>query len=220
MSCLNLSTRPFYNERAVHIVLALLAVALVAISVFNARELFQLSQRQTELQTAIATADAQARELRQRATRLRSQLDQADLEAVLQASREANALIDRRTFSWTGLLNDLEATLPGDVRLTAVQPKEDKGVFVIALGVIARRPEDINEFIERLEKTRSFSNLLTSEESPSEEGGVRATVVGQYAPAGRAPGEAPATGAAPAAPAAGGGAPAAVASAPAPGGRS
>ena len=38
------------------------------------------------------------------------------------AAQEANALIDQRTFSWTELFNQIEATLPPDVMLTSVRP--------------------------------------------------------------------------------------------------
>ena len=38
------------------------------------------------------------------------------------AAREANLLIDRRTFSWTELFNQFEATLPADVRISTITP--------------------------------------------------------------------------------------------------
>ena len=41
---------------------------------------------------------------------------------VANAAREANGIIDQRAFSWSGLFEQFEATLPPDVRITAVAP--------------------------------------------------------------------------------------------------
>jgi len=47
-------------------------------------------------------------------------------EAAFKLAREANALIDRRTFSWTELLNQFQSTLPPDVRIAGVAPQIDE----------------------------------------------------------------------------------------------
>ena len=41
----NLATRPFYNERAVQVLLVIAAVAVAAISVFNARQLYAFTSK-------------------------------------------------------------------------------------------------------------------------------------------------------------------------------
>ena len=45
----NLSTRPFYNERAVHLVLALAALVILAVTVLNLVEVVRLSRENTAL---------------------------------------------------------------------------------------------------------------------------------------------------------------------------
>jgi Tfp pilus assembly protein PilN len=177
---LNLATRPFYNERALHILLAVLAVLLVVVSVFNAREVVRLSARQTALRAEVEAEEARARDVRQRATTLRAQLEPVELEQVLAAAREANTLIDRRTFSWTQLFNHLETTLPPDVMLTAVRPRATKDGFTVSLGVLGRSIDDIDAFLQKLEQTRAFSELLSQEEAPEDSGLIRATLVGRY----------------------------------------
>ena len=47
-------------------------------------------------------------------------------------------LIDKRTFSWTGLLNRLEATLPDNVRLQSIRPGTDSTNTPVALRLRAR----------------------------------------------------------------------------------
>ena len=53
---INLATRPFYNERVVHYAIALLALTLIAGSVFNVMRIIELSRRNTALGTE-ATRD-------------------------------------------------------------------------------------------------------------------------------------------------------------------
>ena len=55
----NLSTRPFYNERAVPLALAVVAVLVLAATVFNVTRLVALSQRQRPIGGA---ADERGRE--------------------------------------------------------------------------------------------------------------------------------------------------------------
>ena len=67
----NLSTRPFYNERAVQMVLAAVAVVVLAITAFNAVQLIRLTASQRAL-------GAHAVESEQEAARLRTQAAPGD----------------------------------------------------------------------------------------------------------------------------------------------
>jgi hypothetical protein len=192
---LNLATRPFYNERGVHILLALVAVVLAVVTVLNARQILNLSARHTAAMTQLQGDRARAQDARQRAERLRAELKQDELERVLADTREANALIDQRTFSWTELFNRIESTLPSGVMLRAVQPNAKDGRILVTLGVIGRRVDDIDQFMERLEQTGAFSELLATSETPEEDGTLRATLVGVYVAGGEtAPATAPPAG--------------------------
>lgn len=190
---LNLSTRPFYNERGVHVVLGLAGLVLAAVTVFNAWQLVARSSRQTALAAQAGGDEARATQMRQQAQQVRSAVRQDDLEQVLAAAREANALIDRRTFSWTQLLNQIETTLPPDVMLQSVQPGFSDGRIVVRLNVIGRRIDDLDAFMQRLEKTGTFRDLLSRDEQLLENGTFRASIESVYAPpaAAATPGTAP-----------------------------
>lgn len=178
----NLATRPFYNERGVHLALAALALTLAAVSVYDVRTFLALSAREAEVRERVQRTEAQAARARTEATRLRSTLGQEELEAVLAAAREANRLIEQRTFSWTALLNHLEETLPADVMLTAVRPSPDDGAVVVTLAVVGRTVGAIGEFMDRLEATGAFTGVLSRDERVREDGGFEATVVAHYRP--------------------------------------
>ena len=190
----NLSTRPFYNVRAVQVLLGAAALIVIAFTLFNVVQLVRLAASQRQLGAHAAEAEAQAQKLRAEATRIRRQIDQKELEAVATAAREANAIIDRRAFSWTDLFMQLEATLPADVRITTVQPRLERGVFRVGVAGEARRPEDVANFIEALEKTGTFRNVVPMQQSVDEDGLILVTLEGEYQPPTR-PASSPANGA-------------------------
>ncbi len=179
----NLSTRPFYNERAVHLGLALVTLLLVVVTAYNVNRIVSLSARNTTLGTAAEQAESSAAALRQSAARIRSGIDTKELDAVAAQARQANAIISRRTFSWTELFNRFEATLPPQVRITAVRPKIDKdGVVLLEVDVLARSVDDVNTFMNQLEATGAFIDLLSREEHVMESGLLQATLSCQYVP--------------------------------------
>jgi Tfp pilus assembly protein PilN len=187
----NLSTRPFYNERAIRSMLAVLALAAIGLTLFNAVEIFRLERAGRDARQTVAQNAAQAQETRVKAQAIRQGINQAQLEAVRISARDANALIDRRTFSWTALLNYFQATLPPDVRIAGVRPQiDDDGLMLVAISLFARRIDDLSEFEDALENTGAFKNVLSRTIGTQEDGSTRAELQGYYsgpaAPAGSA----------------------------------
>lgn len=177
----NLSTRPFYNVRAVQVVLGLLAAVVLLVTLFNVVQIVRLGSSQRSLGARAAQAEEEAAQLRAEATRIRAQINPTELKVVADAAREANNIIDRRAFSWTDLFAQFEATLPPDVRVTAIRPRlETQGDFVVAVAVEARRAEDLDAFVEALETGGSFRNVLSIQEQTSDDGLIQAIVEGTY----------------------------------------
>ncbi len=178
----NLSTHPFYNVHAVKVVLGVLAAIVLGVTIFNTLSIFRLSLSQRTLGARAAGAEAEAAQLRGQAAAIRAQINPRELSAVVAAAREANAIIDRRAFSWTTLLAQFEATLPPDVRIVSVQPAIDDGVFSVTITVHARRVEDLDAFLEALEARGAFHDVLARQEETNEDGLIEAVVEGVYAP--------------------------------------
>jgi Tfp pilus assembly protein PilN len=179
----NLATRPFYNESAVRFWLALVALIVAAATIFNVVQWTRYAQSDTDL-AAKATADeSAARNLRASASRLRSTVDPKQVQAIAADADQANSLIARRTFSWTALFNQFEATIPADVRITSVRQRVDRGRgAVLTISVQARGVDDVNAFIDNLEKTGAFTELLAQDEAMNETGEVEAVLEALYRP--------------------------------------
>lgn len=179
----NLSTRPFYNERAVYLLLAAAAALVVALAVFNLIEIVELSQRQSELSAGADSASTRARELRAHAVEVRQGINTKQLEAIAGAAHEANTIIGQRLFSWTDLLNQLETTLPDEVRITSMRPRiERDGTITIQLTVVGRRVADLERFMQSLEATGTFADVFSREDMTTDDGLTQATVEGRYLP--------------------------------------
>jgi Tfp pilus assembly protein PilN len=184
----NLSTRPFYNVAAVRSWLTIVAIVILVATGFNVSQVLRYSNTNTELVTRAANDEARAVELRRNAQKLRASVDAAQVDAVSVDARQANDLIDRRTFSWTELFNRFEQTLPDDVRITAVHPTVDKDRRIVLLvNVLARGVDDVNQFMENLDQTNAFLELRSKEEQTNEEGQIESALEMVYQPQAASP---------------------------------
>ena len=176
----NLATRPFYNDRAIHFGVGVAAVLIAALTIWTVISVLSLSKQNTELSTRVNRDRAEAEQLTKMAGEIRGRMNKDELQLVVDEAREANALIDQRTFSWTAFFNHLEATMPPDVMLTSVRPKVDKGITTVTMNVLGRRAEDIDEFIEKLEATGAFENVVPAQQDRTEEGLRRVSIEAIY----------------------------------------
>jgi hypothetical protein len=188
----NLSTRPFYNIRAMQAALGALAAFVILFTMFNVISLLQLAASQRSLGARAVQAQNDATKLRADAAQVRAQVDAKELEVVSTAAREAKSIIEMRAFSWTDLLAQFEKTLPENVRITAVQPRlERDGRFIIGMRVEARQIGDLEKFLDELEMTGAFHNVLTTDEQATDDGLLEAVIEGSYVQASSAAGEKP-----------------------------
>jgi Tfp pilus assembly protein PilN len=180
----NLATRPFYNERTVRIILAVSALILLGLTVFTVTRLAAFTGRDRSLGTETTAAETKTRELKRDVARLRSGIDAKHVADISAATHEANLAIDQRTFSWTELFNRLEAALPPNVRLSAVRPVVDEeGRLTVKLTVLGRDVDSVDHYLDALEKTGAFHDLLSRKEhEDNKEGLIEANVEGRYAP--------------------------------------
>jgi hypothetical protein len=209
----NLATRPFYNERAVHVLIGLVAAIVAIITVLNVVRVVTLSRHNTELSARINADRVEAERLTGEAARVRRTINKDELALVVDAAQEANALIDQRTFSWTEFFNLIESTLPPEVMLTAVHPSVKDGVTRVSMSVLARQAVDLEEFMNKLEATGAFTDVIPASQDRTDEGLLRALIESGYeghpvdadaapaahapAPTGAPPGGPPAPSAAP-----------------------
>ena len=145
----------------------------------------RLTSRDAEVRRQADAAEARGRRACDRGARvIRQTINRDQLAAVQAAAREANQLIDRRAFSWTDLFNRFEADA---APATCGSPRSrrrsiQQGRLLVAVTVVSRRVEELDGFIEALEKTGAFQEVLSRQEEAQEDGTLRSIIQGYYRP--------------------------------------
>lgn len=156
-SDLNLASKPFSNRS---LPWALTAVILF-ISVIGLLVVVRLT----------TTARAQERAVQAEINNLRQQ-EQALLKGAEEVKNSLNAeqqqaipaahqLVDRRSFSWSRLLVDLEASLPSNVRVLRIAVRDvtkqgDQTIAGLELVVFTKNPSTISEMITAMHQEGIF----------------------------------------------------------------
>ncbi len=177
---INLATRPFYNERVVHVVLVLLGTGALVLMGLAGRTIFELTKVHAEITRVAEASETLVGTVSQETRILEENVSEEELEALRLSAAEANRLIDQRVFSWTELFNVIERTLPNRVMLTGLRPTGNADRMSLVISVIGERVADIEEFIEQLEASGSVGNVLARQEQRREDGMYSAQLTGEF----------------------------------------
>ena len=156
---LNLASQSRENLRPVRtalIVAALVAVVLGALILNrewrNRNEFRELIRQQAALEFSLRDLETQQNEME-------SALSTQEAQQIRDRSAFMNSLILRKSLSWTQLFMDLEKTLPGRARITAIHPRLNKAEDVdLDLTIAAASTETLVEFLKNLESSTEFGS--------------------------------------------------------------
>jgi Tfp pilus assembly protein PilN len=151
---LNLARRPLRNERLPTLLLGLACVVLVFLSVRHAVLAIQLRHGGArDVEGQVAALDREADRLRAESADLQRTQPPRGRLAEWAAIKE---LVDRRAFSWTGLLAALETALPPTVRLESIVPSTGKGPTVVILNAVGQTAQDAFALMKALQASPAF----------------------------------------------------------------
>lgn len=181
----NLASRPFVEIRPLLARLRLLMALLAVLAVGLAFWLGSLSRRATAMQAGIDTVQAQTNALQRQRAANEARMRQPVNRDVLDRSHFLNALFLRKSFSWTGVMMDLERVLPPGVQVTSIDPQISKeGEVTIRLRVSGSRDRAV-QLVRNLEHSSRFLGpRLASENTQANEAAARQAAFRSGAPAG------------------------------------
>jgi len=183
MAPLNLASRPFRNERLPALLLALCFTVAGAITVKQLMAIRSLMPGRTSgLARQVKELEDERARLRSESGQLRAPRPEQSTVAQWTLLKE---LVDRRTFSWSGLFAVLEETLPKGVRLMSISPGIKKGEMWLDLLAVARSNEDVLELIRVLEDRPEFDDVLPRNRTGEDELTFRLTM--RYTPPAQPP---------------------------------
>lgn len=183
----NFARKPFENERLPRLVFTLAAAVVLGITLVHGFFLARYLVREQE------ALDIKVVELRQALT----DTDTAISRTEASLARQQTALSDERTvfltriyrhksFSWTGLFNELEQITPAAVRITSIAPFEDDGEIAVTMSLVGRTLGNVLEMVSALEGSSFFATVFPLDEvdlaelGDGTETGIAATVQLRY----------------------------------------
>ena len=154
---LNLSSNPFRNRALPWTVTTLIALVSIVALVFIARATFQTNAQAQAAERDVADLRKQTVALNRRAEEIRSALTPEQRRML----KSAHALVDRKRFSWARLFADLEAALPGSVRVARIAVKDvsadgDRTGADLDLVVVSKSASTVNQMIADMDREGVF----------------------------------------------------------------
>jgi Tfp pilus assembly protein PilN len=158
---LNLSTRPFPAYRAATVGLTAVLVVLIGVSVWQAVSYAHYTKLAAQIRAQEHTARAESDALTVKSQQLETKLDTPNAKAKLTEIGYLNKLIQRKGFSWTQVFSVLEQMIPEGVHLTSLRPEiGENGKMILHIDVRGKNIVDVSDFIDLLEKSALFENVV------------------------------------------------------------
>lgn len=152
----NLASRPFVELRPLFARLRLLMAALTVLALVLGFALVALNKKADIATAEMNSLKAQTQTYQQQRAQNEARMRQPRNAGVLERSRFLNGLFARKSFSWTGVMMDLERVLPPTIQVTSIDPTISKeGEVSIRLRVTGDRDRAI-QLVRNLERSQRF----------------------------------------------------------------
>jgi type IV pilus assembly protein PilN len=163
---INLASQPYEDARQFWMRwgTALAAVAILTLALLTITVSGWFAARRDHARIAALKASIAQRDLkRQQAEEF---LNRPENRSTRDQSQFLNELIERKSFSWTRVLEDLEKVMPARVHLVAIQPElDDDNQLRLKLSVAGDSRDRGLELARRMEDSRRFAQTHIVNES-------------------------------------------------------
>ena len=161
---LNLASKPFSNRSLPWAVTTVVIFFSLMSLVFIVRATARANAQSYAVQNDINSLAQQERNLRQQIQAVKNSLTSEQLQTLA----AAHTLVDRKRFSWSRLLADLELALPGSVRVkriavSGVATRGDETLAELELTVVAKTPATVTDMIAEMDRAGIFHAELRSQ---------------------------------------------------------
>lgn len=176
---INLSSRYRAYVAPARVGLLVLSVLLVGLIAWNYQYAKVTRAQAAEVEEAVARVRDNDRQIQRQAQAEGLDVSDAALQKLPTEVAFANQLIDKRVFSWTHLLKDLEEAVPERIAIQSV--RLDFKTLVISLNGSAESLKDLTAFIISLEKHPAFKDTLLANHSETDKGLFQFNLAVRYA---------------------------------------
>lgn len=187
---LNLASQPFRNRALPWTIAGVITIGSLLVLVLLISKSSQTNARAAEVEREVDVQRQQIKALEQRV----EEIKQALTPEQLQTLQAAQALVDRKRFSWARLFADLEAALPASVRVKRISVRDvavrsDRTVADLELVVVSKNPADVTAMILEMDRAGIFRSELIEQnlQKDRNETGTESTLHVIYQPRGGVP---------------------------------
>jgi Tfp pilus assembly protein PilN len=161
---LNLATNPFRNRALPWAVSSIVALVSIVGLILIAQSTIQTNAKAITTQAEVAKLRKDNDELHKRAEAIKIALTPEQQSSL----KFAHGLVDRKRFSWSQLFADLEAALPGGVRVSRivvqdVRAQDNRTVANLDLTVASKNATTVTQMIEDMEREGIFHAELRAQ---------------------------------------------------------
>jgi Tfp pilus assembly protein PilN len=161
---INLASRPFNNRLLPWLMTAVVLFISIIGLLIVVRFTFAANQQAAVIQKDIDQLKEQEKGIVGEAEKVKESLTGEQLQAL----QGAHQLVDRKEFSWSRLLADLEASLPGTVRVSRIAVRDvvaqtNQTVAELDLVVFAKNSNSITDMIAEMDKAGIFQAELRAQ---------------------------------------------------------
>jgi type IV pilus assembly protein PilN len=161
----NLASRPYIDLRSIY---SRLQTWIVILAVLGGALWYLYRNEAGQAQTArahVAGVENHVRDLQDEQQKYRKMMQEPKDAAILEQSSFLNGLFQRKAFSWTATMTDLETVLPTGVQVLSIDPiVAQDGRVIIRLRVTGERARAL-ELVRNLERSRHFASPRLATES-------------------------------------------------------
>jgi type IV pilus assembly protein PilN len=182
---INLATRPYEDAREFWLrwglVVGLLGVLTLALVALTVRGWINAGRDRNE----IARIEGQIAERDHERAKAQAFLDMAVNRSTRDQSQFLNGLIQRKSFSWTRVFEELELVIPSNLHVVSLKPElNDQNQMELEMRVECETRAAAVELVHRMEGSKHFQGAqLVQEGQGAERGsGVAALVDAVYVP--------------------------------------
>jgi len=159
-----------------------MAVVSAILLVYNVRTAWQYLVETKETRAEIAAANAETLREQSRTSELQVSLRRFDIEKLTEDTNYVNSHLRERAFSWSELLDDLEAVVPRDVRLLSLNPTIEKTGIQLSMSASSRRADGMVQLLNNLLQNPHFTRPFPNIEERNEDGTIRFSLKVEYRP--------------------------------------
>jgi Tfp pilus assembly protein PilN len=140
----------------------------------------------SENRREVAALQENATRVGQQASRLRDDLravgfspdNPAAVDALAKQVAALNQVLEIKAFSWTALLNDLEAAMPKKVSISSIRP--DLKTRMLTLDGVALTLQDVTELMTSLQTSGRFTDVFLQQQRSTENNRTEFTIQCRY----------------------------------------